>query len=110
MSQARTDRINILRQYLEEDQHDHFSRYALGLELMESCDIPGAVSHFKTILEENASFLAVYYQLGKALEKQSLTKDAIEIYRKGIDIALLQKNTKTASELKMALEGLLEDI
>ena len=109
MSQARSARINILRQYLEEDLHDHFSRYALGLELMESGDITGAVAQFKILLNENSSFLAVYYQLGKALEKESLPGDAAEIYRRGMAVAALQKNTKTANELKTALENLTED-
>jgi len=109
MSQARTARIRMLNQYLEEDKHDHFSRYALGLELMETGDVAGAISHFKVVLSENESFLAVYYQLGKALEKLALPQDASEIYQRGLAIATVQKNAKTASELKMALDSLAED-
>ena len=109
MSDSRSERIKILRQYLLEDEHDHFSRYALALELIETGDVTGAVQHFKEVVSLNPSFLAAYYQLGKALERDSGATEAVAIYQQGIEVARLQKNVKTESELRMALDSLMDD-
>jgi tetratricopeptide (TPR) repeat protein len=109
ISEARNERIKILRQYLLEDEHDHFSRYALALELMETGDVVGAIQHFKMVVSLNPSFLAAYYQLGKALEKESGATEAASIYEQGMTVARQQKNVKTESELRMALDSLTDD-
>ena len=35
MNETRNNRIKILKEYLAEDSEDHFSRYALALEVIE---------------------------------------------------------------------------
>ena len=109
MSDIRSERIKILRQYLLEDEHDHFSRYALALELMETGDMAGAVQHFKEVVSLNPAFLAAYYQLGKALERMAGTSEAAAIYKQGMGVAREQKNAKTESELRTALDSLSDD-
>jgi len=109
MNAARTDRIKILKQYLEEDDNDHFSRYALALEVMESGDVKEAIQLLRKVLIQNADFLAAYYQLGKACELGQAKDAAADAYRQGLEVARRQKNAKTESELKTALSSLLDD-
>ena len=108
MSDARTERIKMLRQYLEEDENDHFSRYALALECMED-DPSNASALFQDLLRRNPSFLAAYYQQGKAFERLGRQAEAMAAYHAGISVARQQKNLKTEQELNAAAQLLDED-
>ena len=108
MDESRAGRINMLRQFLSEDEHDHFSRYALALESMVD-DAADASIQLEELVRRNPDFLAAYYQLGLALERTGRATEALSIYRKGIDIARVQNNLKTEQELKTAAALLAED-
>ena len=109
MSNARADRIKILKHYLEEDPNDHFSRYALALEAMETGESEEAILLMEEVIRQNSDFLAAYYQLGKAYEMNQQNDRAIRTYKKGLEIARLQENTKTERELRSALFSLQDD-
>ena len=109
MNEARINRIKILKQYLEEDNNDHFSRYALALEVMEIGETNETIRLLKEVLNQNADFLAAYYQLGRAFEISHQKEDAVQIYKQGIEVAQKQKNAKTESELKTALFSLQDE-
>ena len=101
MIEARNLRMKMLRQYLEEDENDHFSRYALALETLEE-DPAATVKILVDLLARNPAFLAAYYQLGKAYEKTDYKELALVAYRQGIAVARQQQDLKTENELKTA--------
>ena len=92
---------------MEEDENDHFSRYALALECMEE-DPSEASALLQDLLRRNPSFLAAYYQQGKVFERLGRPAEAMAAYREGVSVARQQKNLRTEQELKAAAQ-LLEE-
>jgi tetratricopeptide (TPR) repeat protein len=102
-------RIEQLRSFIAEDPKDIFSRYALALEYAANEMIEEAIVELNSLKEISNDYLPLYYQLGKLYEKSGNIQFAIEAYQAGIPIAHTQKNTRTLSELKSALEQIKED-
>lgn len=98
------ERITTLRKFIDEDPGDTFSKYALALELLKSDGISEALHLFTEIVDSDPEYLPVYYHFGKLLEEVGETAKAAEIYRQGITVATRQKQSRTLSELKSALE------
>lgn len=48
-------------------------------------------------------YLATYYQLGKLLEEVGKTEEAIEVYKRGRELAKKTKDVKAMGELSEAL-------
>lgn len=93
---------------LEKDPGDDFLNYALALELDASGNKEKAIEQLKALLSSNENYLGAYYKLGQLLEQNGQSNEALEIYNKGLEIAEMQKNRKTAGELREAI-WLLED-
>ena len=102
-------RIEQLRSFIADDPKDIFSKYALALEYAANEMIEEAIVELCKLKEIESDYLPLYYQLGKLFEKSGNILLAIDAYQAGIPIAQTQKNTKTLSELKSALEQLQED-
>lgn len=102
------DRIKILKGMIEKDAKDLFSNYALAMEYNSAGNHKDAQKILEFIIKADENYLAAYYQLGKILENQNKAPKAVEIYKKGADIAQKQGNYKTLGEINEAL-WLLED-
>jgi len=100
------NRIEQLLIFIKEDPQDYFSRYALALEYISIDKVADARLILEQLVTDHADYLPVYYQLGKLYESEKLNEKAIDLYRKGIDLALIQKNQHTLSELRSTLEDL----
>ena len=109
MNETRNNRIKILKEYLAEDSEDHFSRYALALEVIEIGETDEAIRLLSEVISQNADFLAAYYKLGRAFEISDQKENAVQVYKQGIKIACEQKKSKTESELKAALLSLQDE-
>ncbi len=101
-------RIEILKSYLKEDPEDSFSAYALSLEYAKMNNSVEAISLLEEILHRDPEYLAAYYQLGKLAEEQRDFEKASSVYRKGMEVAKMQKDQKTLNELQSACD-LLDD-
>jgi len=102
-------RIEQLRSFIADDPKDIFSKYALALEYAANEMIEEAIVELCKLKEIESDYLPLYYQLGKLFEKSGNILLAIDAYQSGIPIAQTQKNTRTLSELKSALEQIQED-
>jgi tetratricopeptide (TPR) repeat protein len=102
------DRITQLNNLLTKEPDDAFLQHALALEYFSLQNYVEAKQIFFKLLQKNPDYLPSYYQLGQTLEKLGERENAAEIYRKGMDVAALQRKLKTRSELEQAL-WLLED-
>ena len=99
-------RIDALKQFLEEDPNDSFSRYALAMELTKLERYDDAISEYRTVVANDPDYVATYYQLAKTLESQGLIDEARETYRTGITVATRIGDAHTREELTAALEML----
>jgi tetratricopeptide (TPR) repeat protein len=103
-----TDRLNILKLYLEEDPGDPFIRYAIALELMKLGNLQQAFQEFTHLISESPDYLPAYYMAGQTAEALQNREMAIASYRNGMDVARKQNNQHALNELQTALE-LLDD-
>lgn len=89
----------------ELEPEDLFLRYALAMEYlgMESND--EAASLLRTILLDDPHHIASYYQLGKIVE-QTNEAEALVLFERGFQEALLQKSQRTANEFRAAIDEL----
>ncbi|HSH66614.1 MAG TPA: hypothetical protein VLB84_12685 [Bacteroidia bacterium] len=102
-------RLEQLKKMLETEPNDSFLNYALALEHARVNEITEAIRLIEEIIARDANYLGAYYQLGKYYELSSNPAKAIEIYKKGIELAKQQKNRKTQLELNEALLQLEDD-
>lgn len=103
------NRIEILTGFLKDDPNDSFSRYALALEYLKAGRSDEARKEFETVLANDPSYVATYYQLGQFYRTIGLKQDAEKTYRAGILVASKAGDGHTQSELEGALEALLTD-
>ncbi len=97
------NRLAQLRALAEARATDPFGWYSLAMEQRKS-DLAGALTTFERLAAEHPGYLATYYQHGKALEDAEQPERAAEVYRRGIEVARAQGNSKTLAELESALD------
>ncbi len=102
----KSDRLKQLQKFTEEDPGDPFNWYALALEYLNS-DSNEAFKLFTKLLSEFEDYLPTYYIAATQWASQGDIERAADIFRKGIQIAEQQRNTKTANELRSGLEEIL---
>lgn len=108
MNNNSATRIEMLKAYIAEDPADPFMQYALALEYVRLNKTVDAITMLENVLKLNPDYLPAYYQLGKLYEKNSRNADALKIYTSGMEVARLQKDLHTLSELQGAFDGLSE--
>lgn len=97
-----------MRQFLERDPEDPFSRHALALEWVKRGDDVAARYEFEILLQKTPSYVGSYYHLGKLLERGGEVPEALRIYREGIRRATEAGDHHAAGELRSAVEALEE--
>lgn len=102
-------RLEQLKKMLETEPTDSFLNYALALEYAKINDLEKAILLIEEIITRDENYLGAYYQLGHYYELAMNPEKAINTYKKGIAIAVLQKNRKTQMELNEALIQLEDD-
>ena len=101
-------RIGQLKQFLEEDPQDHFSRYALALEYKES--IPEeAIRHFEKLREINPNYTALYYHLAETYLEIDALEQAKVIYEAGLQILERSTDAHALKELRNAYQNFMFD-
>jgi tetratricopeptide (TPR) repeat protein len=103
-------RIEALKEFLNQDPKDSFSRYALGMEYGKIGRDEDAIREFETVIENDPGYVATYYQLGKVFERRGQQPEAADTYRAGIEVAGGAGDQHTREELEAALEELSEGV
>jgi tetratricopeptide (TPR) repeat protein len=93
---------------LEQEPKDIFLNYALAMEWLGEGNYNKAEEQFLKTLQIKQDYLPCFYQLGQTAEKLNKEKEALEYYKKGVDLAKQQNNTKALNELNEAI-WLLEE-
>lgn len=97
-------RLEQLLNFLKENPEDDFLNYALAMEYIGLADTDKALKLLQNLQQKSPDYLATYYQLGKILEQRNEILQALIIYQKGLEIAIAQKEKRTASELQSAID------
>jgi Tfp pilus assembly protein PilF len=99
-----TNRLDILKQMVEQDPSNTFARYGLAMEYAKSNDLNAAVAEFRGLLRQDADYAAAYYHGGQALEKLGEVEQARDLYEKGIEATTRKGDAHTRAELQAALD------
>ena len=100
------DRITQIQAFLKEEPEDNFLQHALALEYIKIGNEADAKRLFERILDREPGYVASYYHLGKLLERMGETQHAIQIYKKGMEVAKSASDTHAFNELQAACEDL----
>ncbi|MEY4041645.1 MAG: hypothetical protein EBR94_04060 [Bacteroidetes bacterium] len=95
-------RIEQIRQFLQESPNDSFLRYALAQELQKQGDLNAAREAYLWLTENQPSYVATYYHLGKLLITQGEKEAALAWFNLGIEHAKAAKELHALSELQSA--------
>lgn len=104
------DRINMLKEMLKEEETDSFLQHALALEYIKTGDDKEAEKLFGSLLARDPSYVGSYYHLGKLLERTGLLKKAMQIYKKGMEMAKSVNDSHSYNELQGAFEDAEDEL
>lgn len=89
---------------LEKEPDDLFTNYALGIEYSNnSTELDKAEEQFKKVLMIDPDYIPAHYQLGKLFESQTNIPEALQYFKKGLELARIQKNNKATNEFNEAI-------
>ena len=74
-------------------------RYSLGLEYLKLGETGPAVVHLREAVARDPLYSAAWKALGKALEKDNLSSDALEAFRHGIEAARRKGDKQAEKEM-----------
>jgi tetratricopeptide (TPR) repeat protein len=103
-----TTRLEQLIRFYEEDPSDPFTLYGLALEYLK-IDTSKSEAYFDKLLTDFQQYLPTYYHAAKLKATIGKKDEAIDIYEKGIQVAIAQEDKATHRELKSAYEEFLFD-
>jgi Flp pilus assembly protein TadD len=98
-----TNRLDILKQMVEQDPSNTFARYGLAMEFANSGNAKQAIEEYRRVLELDENYAAAYYHGGQALEKVGDIEGARTIYEKGIEVTTRKGDGHTRAEIEGAL-------
>ncbi len=101
-------RIELLLGMLEKEPADIFLNYSLSLEYLSIQEFTKAEAGLKKVIEIQSDYIPAFYQMGKLKEEIVLNAEALDYYRKGLELARSQKNNKAINEFGEAI-FILED-
>jgi Tfp pilus assembly protein PilF len=102
-----TDRINKLKEYLQQHPADSFLQHALALEYIKQGDDAAARALFEAILTRDPLYIGSYYHLAKLLERTGESDIARQWYEKGMEAAKKAGDQHAYGELCSAYEELI---
>ena len=106
---ASEQRIQKLLEMLVNDPNDSFTRYALALEHVGVNNPAEAIEILNELVSRDPKYIPAYHQLGILEGKLNHTQEAKKAYRRGIDQAVLQGESKEEKEMREELEELEDE-
>jgi tetratricopeptide (TPR) repeat protein len=97
-------RLEVLKQLVEQNPAEAFTRYGLALEYAKAGEFAQAIAEFDQLLHHNPNYAYGYYQKGQALERLGRADDARETYRQGVEASTRGGDAHAQSEIQAALD------
>ncbi len=102
-------RLVLLQQFYDEDPTDPFNGYALAMEYI-NVDARLSEKYLLELLDKHPNYLPTYYQAATLLAENKSQELIEAIYKKGLELATIQNNTKIYQELQRAYRGYLDEM
>lgn len=102
------DRIETLRLLAESDPSDATAWFLLGRELSVTAPAEAAEA-FRRAIAADPDYSAAYRQLGNALEACGAIEDAVQVYRKGVEVAGRTHDLQAGKEMNAFLKRIARD-
>lgn len=102
------ENIEKLLYFLNQNPQDCFLQHALALEYIKAGNENEAQKVFERLLQANPEYVGSYYHLGKLHERKREGPQAMNIYKKGMEMAISLADRHSYNELKSAWETLSE--
>lgn len=99
-----TDRLEILKQMVQQNPHDSFSRYGLAMEYRNRGDLEEAVRQFRELIATDPGYAYAYFHGGQTLERLGRLEEAGTMYRAGVEAARAKGDEHARSEIQGALD------
>jgi tetratricopeptide (TPR) repeat protein len=99
-----SDRKKEILSLLEQEPHDPFLLYALGMEFLSENNFEEAKKYFLKILELQHNHVDTLFRLGQLEQDFGNENLALQWYEKAYEAALQQNKIKTAVEIKNIME------
>ena len=100
------DRVEKLKEFLQENPADSFVQHALALEYIKAGDDGAAQKLFEDILQREPTYVGSYYHLAKLFERNGNNEAAVKWYEKGMEEAKKAGENHSYNELRSAYEEL----
>ena len=100
------NRLEMLKQFLEQNPNDAFARYGLAMEYSKAGQTETALQEFSKLLELHPDYSNGYFMAAQTLERAGRTAEAKTLLAKGIEAAKRTGNKHALSEMAGMLEEL----
>ena len=98
-----TNRLEILKQMVEQDPKNTFAQYGLAMEYAKAEEYGQAVAEFEKLVSVDEMYAAAYFHGGQAFEKLGDLEQARRMYEKGIEVTTRKGDSHTRAEIEAAL-------
>ena len=103
---ADNERLEMLKQILEQDPANTLARYGLGMEFAGRGETDSAVAEFGKLIEVNPEYANAYFMAAQTLSRAERNDEAKEFLRKGIAVAQRANNLHAKKEMQALLDEL----
>lgn len=97
-----------LQKMLDAGKDGALLRFGLGSEYLRLGDAENAVTHLRRALEHDPNYSAAWKALGKALSEAGRLQEAVEAYRRGIEVAEKKGDKQAAKEMEVFSRRLMQ--
>lgn len=97
------DRIATFRSFISRSPSDPFPRYGLAMELKGRGELAEAWQVFQELLDKFPDYVPTYLMAGGTLVALGRKAEALDLYRKGIEVATRRGDAHARHELEEAL-------
>lgn len=99
-------RLEMLKELLERNPKDPFTRYGLAMEYVRDKKYEQAITQFEKLVDSDPDYTASYFHLGHAYETLGRLDDAKRIYKLGIEACERKRDEHAKKELQDSLDQL----
>jgi len=100
------DRLKSLLELYEKAPDDSFVSYGIALEYISQKNYEAAEKYLTSLNKKDPEYVPAYMQLAQVKEKLNKFDEAIDVYKKGIEVARNQNDTHAANEMEDFLNEL----
>jgi tetratricopeptide (TPR) repeat protein len=95
-------RLDSLKELLQDDPNDGFVLFAVAKEYEGMDDLEHALEFYERLRTVDPEYVGLYYHLGALYAEIEEPEKAMNVYKKGIEVATTMHDLHALSELKGA--------